>query len=303
MKLTQSSVVFDEYNHTYTTADGKELGGVTSLLARQLFTDKYDCIPKSVLDRAAEYGTKVHNTLEVFDTLGVGDDPICDIYKGLVDGMEHVDSEYLVTDGEHIASKIDKVFTIDGESAILADIKTTSKLDEDYVSWQLSIYSYLFRLMNPEIKVIRLLAIWLPKPQYGYPAIVEVPAIDDAEVKALLDADTKGENYVPKCSLEPLTTKEYLPTIAPEFWNYVIDIETKIEELKEKQKEMRAKLLAAMAENDVKKIESDRIIVTRKLASTSERVDSKLLKEIYPDVYKEVIKTSTTSESLLIKIK
>lgn len=304
MKLNRNTgVTFTPNPHSYFTADGRELGGITPLLRRHGLSPDYDGIPQFILDNAAEYGTFVHSTLEVYDTLGVVGDPICEVYAELVKDFKHVDSEYLVTDGERVASKIDKVFTTDGESVILADVKTTRELHTESVGWQLSIYSYLFRLMNPDIKVAKLYAIWLPKAEKKRPALVEVPTIDDDEIKALLEADAKGEKFVPKNAVLPVVADENALAFAPEFWDFVIEVESKVEELKEAQKEMRSKLLSAMADNDVNKIESDRIIVTRKLASTSDRVDSKLLKEKYPEIYKEVIKTSTTSESILIKIK
>ena len=53
--LNKSQVVFSELDHTY-TLDGKSLSGVTSILNRQLFADKYSGISDEVLNKAAEYG-------------------------------------------------------------------------------------------------------------------------------------------------------------------------------------------------------------------------------------------------------
>mgnify|MGYP003319148010 CR=1 FL=1 len=47
-KLVKSGALFDSEHHTY-TLDGKQLSGITSLLDRQLFKDKYSGIPKEVL--------------------------------------------------------------------------------------------------------------------------------------------------------------------------------------------------------------------------------------------------------------
>ena len=54
------------------------------------------------------------------------------------EGFEVIDSEYLVTDGTHFASAIDKVIRRNGK-VCLGDVKTTYELDKDYISWQLSI--------------------------------------------------------------------------------------------------------------------------------------------------------------------
>ena len=52
-KLVKSGVVFDSEHHTY-TLDGKQLSGITSLLDRQLFKDKYSGIPEDTLRKAAK---------------------------------------------------------------------------------------------------------------------------------------------------------------------------------------------------------------------------------------------------------
>ncbi|MBQ7212427.1 MAG: PD-(D/E)XK nuclease family protein [Muribaculaceae bacterium] len=305
MKLSQSSVVFDEYNHTYTTADGKELGGVTSLLARQGLTPDYSSIPVGVLNRAAEYGTAVHSALEVFDTLGVEDEHLADIIKAhsnLTAGLTHVDSEYLVTDGEHIASKIDKVYTHDGKTATLVDVKTTSKLHEDSVSWQLSIYAYLFEKMNPGIKVSALYAEWLPKPQYGLPEMKLIERKPDETVTALLEADAKGESFLSQSS-DMAEYDSLLPDVPPEFWRNVISLENELARLQEVEAEIRKGLLATMAQHNVKKVETSDIVVTRKLAATSTRFDSKRFAEEHPELYNQYLTQTTSKETIQIKLR
>ena len=69
-------------------------------------------------------------------------------------------SEYIVTDFEHFASPIDKVVEINNE-VCLVDVKTTAALDYEYLSWQLSVYKYLFGLVNPDVKIGGLGAIWI----------------------------------------------------------------------------------------------------------------------------------------------
>ena len=102
-------VTFNEADHEYFTEDGRELSGVTPILSRQLFPDQYKGIDESILQKAAEYGTAIHSILELYDTLGVDDDPICEEYARLTAGLKHVYSEYLVSDNRRVASKIDKV--------------------------------------------------------------------------------------------------------------------------------------------------------------------------------------------------
>ena len=75
----------------------------------------------------------------------------------------------------------------------LCDIKTTYALDEDYCSWQLSIYAYLFEVQNPDLQVKGLRAIWL---KGSTAKVVDVDRISiPEEVKKLLDCEIKGEQY------------------------------------------------------------------------------------------------------------
>lgn len=187
IELSQSSVIFNEVDHTYNYL-GSFLSGVTSLLHRTLFADKYNGISAEVLAKAAAYGHNIHEQIELVDTLGVtSETPAVQAYLQMKQelNLTTLANEYLVSDEQYIASSIDIVF----DDLTLADVKTTSRLDMEYLSWQLSMYAYLFEMQNPGLKVPRLLAIWLPKPQYGKPNIVEVPRKSNDALKVLLAWD------------------------------------------------------------------------------------------------------------------
>lgn len=187
IELSQSAVIFNEVDHTYNYL-GSYLSGVTSLLHRTLFADKYNGISAEVLAKAAAYGHNIHEQIELVDTLGVtSETPAVQAYLQMKADLNltTLANEYLVSDEQYIASSIDIVF----DDLTLADVKTTSRLDMEYLSWQLSMYAYLFEMQNPGLKVPRLLAIWLPKPQYGKPNIVEVPRKSNDALKVLLAWD------------------------------------------------------------------------------------------------------------------
>ncbi len=187
IELKQSAVIFNEVDHTYNYL-GSFLSGVTSLLHRTLFADKYKGISAEVLAKAAAYGHNIHEQIELVDTLGVeSQTPAVQAYLQMKEDLNltTLANEYLVSDEQYIASSIDIVF----DDLTLADIKTTSRLDMEYLSWQLSMYAYLFEMQNPGLKVPRLLAIWLPKPQYGRPNIIEVPRKSNDALKVLIAWD------------------------------------------------------------------------------------------------------------------
>lgn len=190
--LKQSGVIFDELTHTYYYM-GETLSGITSLLHRTLFADKYNGIAPEVLAKAAEYGHNIHEQIELCDTLGVeSDNPSVQAYYKMKQDykLTTLVNEYLVSDEVAYASSIDIVF----DDYTLADIKTTSRLDMEYLSWQLSFYAYLFEMQNPTLKVPRLLAIWLPKPRYGKPMLVEVQRKSLDQLKEVLEMDKSNIN-------------------------------------------------------------------------------------------------------------
>ena len=65
IELTQSGVIFNEELHEY-WLDGKQLSGITEALRKQLHPDMYSSIPKRILEQAAEYGTSIHKSIELF---------------------------------------------------------------------------------------------------------------------------------------------------------------------------------------------------------------------------------------------
>lgn len=194
MNLRKSEVVFDEVNHKY-FLNGKELSGITKMLSKHVFAGKYRGIPEYILQRAAEMGKYIHRDCELAD---MGMDPETEegkVYLKLRDfnDLKIAECEYIVTDNEYFASPIDKVFQAGKNEVDLGDIKTTCELDKKYLSWQLSIYAFLFELQNPYITVRKLYGIWL-KGNKG--RLVEVNRIDPKVIRELLLCEIEGRTFV-----------------------------------------------------------------------------------------------------------
>lgn len=292
MELRQSNVIFNPVEHTY-TLNGKQLSGVTALLERQLGS-RYFGISDEVLQAAADYGSEVHAKIELYDSMGFDiEDEHYTAYRELIKSanLTRHCNEYLISDNKNVASSIDIVF----EDCSLADIKTTSKIDYEYVTWQLSIYAYLFELQNPEQKVNKLFVIWLPKPKYGTPKIVEVNRHSNEEVEAMLQADSVGECYL-------ATRTDNALIIAPDIVQQIIDIEQQAKKLEEVKNQIRESLLKLMSDSNVKQFKNDKLTLTRKLPGYTQRLDTTKLKTEYPDIYANCIKEVETKESILIKI-
>ena len=304
IKLNPSGVVFDEHRHLY-SLNGKPLKGITGMIGRQLFPDKYDGIPQSVLDKAAEYGSSVHSTIELCDSLGDHDnpDPLYQAYRSLLfnEGLEPIANEYIVTDFEHFASPID-VVALDKEGNIaIIDIKTTSKHDGEYVSWQGSVLKRLFCITNPHLadKVKSVYTVWLPKIMYGKPTLFKEWLRDDGDVSELLNAEVE-HRQVQLAVKEANNALSLTNDAIAEFAN----TERQLEEAKARSKELRDGLLLAMQENNVKSFKCDRFMLTRVIPSgePSYTLDTERLKKDHPEIWEEYKKEKKQSESLRIKL-
>ena len=311
--LVCSPVVFNEEHHTY-TLNGNSLSGVTPIIA-WLFPDTYQGIPQSVLSQAAAYGTEVHRACEVYDSLDIlpEEDYLKEVvyqYASVTKTLPEVAcSEYLVSDEYRIASCIDKVFVNDA----LADIKTTSKVHGLLVQLQLSIYAWLYEKQNPERKVPALYLIWLPKPQYGVPAvkqleripasiceyIVEVWAADGDRLSAM--AALTGCGVALEYDNTPRKVGE-IPENVQALVDELIVVKKQLDYFAQREKEIKNDLLVTMSNLNEDKWADDLIQITKKAAYLRESIDTKALKADNPEIYAKYKKETKISESLTYKV-
>lgn len=299
IELKDCGVVFEADPHRY-TLDGVELSGITGLLHRQLFSEKYKGISEEVMNKAAERGTRIHEECRAFDVLGVAASEEAEDYAFLkaLKGLETVGNEYTVTDFKTYASNIDVVLHEYGsadDAVALADIKTTSTFDAEYVSWQLSIYKYLFAIVNPGLTVTHLYGLWIPSKRYGKAQVIEVESKPVEEVVKLLDADAKGERYTP-----PVTV---LPSELTEVQQQLTDIMRTIKRMEDRSKTIKAGILHVMEEQGIRKWETDDF--TCSVVPGGERTvfDAKGFQKDHPGTYKEYEKKQKYNSSIRIKLK
>jgi hypothetical protein len=134
---------YDDTTHTY-LVNGVIVPSVTQVMQVK-FGNKYEGIRSDVLNRAAERGTAIHKAIENY----------C---KGMDDGSKEVHNfnflmNYykikpvknevpiiLMVDNQPvIAGRLDLVLQ-ENDTLSLADIKTTSQLDKEYLAYQLNLY-------------------------------------------------------------------------------------------------------------------------------------------------------------------
>ena len=295
IKLVDSQVAFNQEKHTY-SLNGIVLKGITGMIKSQLFPDMYKDIPQYILDKAAERGTMVHESIELFDACFEPKDttPELESYKRIKreNELTTLANEYIVTDKEHFASAIDLVLC-KGEDIILTDIKTTYTLDREYVRWQLSIYAYLFELQNPELKVSKLYALWLRDDKSEF---AEVKRVESDTIKNLLQCEIDGRKFN-----APANKADNMPSEIKQAEKAVYTLIQQIKELNARKTELSEGLLKLMQDNGVKTYKGDYITLSCKAASTREDIDKKKLKEEYPEAYAACIKITNIKESLQIR--
>lgn len=285
-----------EYTHVYVTPEGGFLPGVTGMIKKQLFPKKYGDVPAAVLAAAAARGSFVHHNCECLDK---GMTSACveamqymQMRKEL--GMEPVANEYCVS-LPTMASCIDCVWSKDGE-VYLADIKTTYELDEEYLSWQLSIYAYMFEKQNPGLYVKGLYGVWLYKGQHDKTKVVTITRKSDAEVEALIDAEVSGRQYIaaPTSSHGQIVN----PSLVEDFYNTY----KMVEDMNERMELFKQNLKAKFEELGLKSYDFGKFKISYTPASESEVFDSAKFKKENPDIAKQYMKTQKRSASMRVTL-
>ena len=304
IELAQSGVLFNEELHEY-WLDGKQLSGITEALRKQLHPDMYSSIPKRILEQAAQYGTSVHKSIELFqkEWINNGSVEVQDFIQICKDNsLIHESSEYTVSDGKNWASNIDQVFRVSDDTFSLADIKTYSKMTAEKLElarYQLSCYAYFFEMQNKKAKVDRLYIIHLRnKTKSGRVEhignLIPIERIPADICKELLDCELRGEQFKN-------------PFAVPEEIAFQISRVKELIEMKNEAEEelaaIKANILTSMEFLDVKTWVLNNVRLTRKLPSTRTSLNLAMLKTDHPEIdYGLYERVSNVSGSLAIAI-
>lgn len=176
---------FLEEPHIY-LVDGVITPSVSEIL-HFIFPDKYKGVDKKILNKKAEYGTTIHESIEMYEAnikvmrieeafyvttqakeLTYIQEASLRQYLKLKDRyeIEVLEQEMMIQFEKKYAGRFDMIANVKGYLS-LCDIKTTAELDEEYLSWQLSYYELA---MGKTFE--KLYAIWLPKKSLGQ--VVEI---------------------------------------------------------------------------------------------------------------------------------
>lgn len=193
---------FFEFNHTYwlgytsdlTKEDSvfykvRQLTSVTTLMKKHKLIQDYGRIPEYILRRKAKFGTLIHKELErwaKYNEIGFSDELQLFINFSKINDIKPLQSEYIVYN-DVVAGTVDVECMINGFQC-KADYKTTTTYDEEYLSWQLSIYNYLDNHKDEKLICFHFHNNTLD--------MYEVPVKNDEEIEALFEAERKEKKDV-----------------------------------------------------------------------------------------------------------
>ena len=191
-------ITFLEEPHIY-LVDGVITPSVSEIL-HFLFPNKYKGVDKKILNKKAEYGTTIHESIEMYET-NIKTMKLDEAFgvvvqaKGLnyiqeaslrqyvklknENHIEVIEQEQMIHYKDKYAGRFDMIAQVENNLS-LCDIKTTAELDIEYLSWQLSLYEFAYGK-----KFNRLYAIWLPKKELG--KLVEIKRKKESEILKLIE--------------------------------------------------------------------------------------------------------------------
>lgn len=178
-------IEFISESHTY-LYQGVIVPSVTSILSSTIFRKMYEGVPKYILNNKAQFGTNVHRAIETDDSSHLNQVEMIS-YQQWLKLKERYEiapkkQEILVHYEDLYCGTLDMIAVVNDE-LIINDIKTTAKLDEDYLSWQLSFYKYAYEQMFNE-NLVKGYVTWLPKKELGQ--FIEIPFKTKDEVLSLV---------------------------------------------------------------------------------------------------------------------
>lgn len=310
---------FNEATHTYTN-DGTKLISVTQLMKKHGLSPNYDNVNPEVLNRKAKYGTLIHKEIEEYikeGKFGFTDEVMEFIKYAKENQMEAIKSETMVCN-DIVAGTIDLLYM--ENVSYIADIKTTYTLHIEAVSWQLSIYLYLY-LGYREDGTFEAPSENEYNEVYGKAFhfnkehklnVVHIPLKPFKEIEKLMDCERKGIVY--KYDIETVDNElSQIQTLE----QVIHTLNQQVEEAKKKQEEFKSKLIEKLKEEKLTTYENNGIKITlvqpKKEVSTidTEKMDKEIVKT-YEEAKKKydaeakkytTVTTKNSKEYLKITIK
>lgn len=292
---------FNKEQHLYTLND-KPLISVTQLMQKLGLAPDYSRVNPDLLKKTAQYGTIVHEEIEhyiKYREIGITielQEFIKYISKNKVEVLE---SEYMVHN-DIVAGTIDLILSKNNKP-IIADIKTTTQVHYDAVSWQLSIYLYLMLEMRANhgkwVKYDEFTGQCLHFTRDKELEVIEIPLKPETTVKELIDSVRANSDY----QIKPFS--DYQLSEIEEAQTKLIQLEELRKALNEEMDGIKEELRCQMEKIGIKEWENDAMKITLVKESVRTSLDTKAIKEEHPRIYKKYLKETKVKSSVKITLR
>lgn len=284
-----ATIEFDKEKHQY-LVDGRVVPSATQIINKVLGCS-FD--PNSIYVRQAQdKGTLIHGAIEKFVKNNEEPDfPMSefDNFVKMSNENKHVwnMSEQIIynkINGYEYAGTLD---LYDATTSTLADIKTGSTILGKKWQIQLSLYTYaLIDMLG--LKVDKLVVLYVHNQEYKY---IELELLSREFIADILDQyylDKPKEEVSLKC----------LDKVAVAKLQAGLDA---IERLEEEIKVYKEKILVEMEQRNITQIKCGSRSISYIMPTQRETVDTKKIKECYPEVYADCKKVCNIKSSIRIK--
>jgi hypothetical protein len=306
-------IELEEKGHIYSVNGDIASISVTELLRKHGLAPDYSGVSKAKLRESATRGKEVHKDLE--NVLNVAKyEPTTAQGKHFKEWVaENLDcgvGEQMLAyerDGMIIAGTADVMGIAKDGTLIIGDHKNTASFHKEYVSWQVSVLDYFARKLGDE-KVNGKALKWKGaktfycfhyEPKSGDMTVEVLDKVDDGEIEKLLDCEYNNTTY----ERTSLTIDKDFENRYLEAERNFIALEEQAKEAQVKRDELRAELLTLFEQQGIKSWDNGKVLVTYIPQTDRLSVDSKKLKESYPQVYSECQKLTKVKSQIRVTIR
>lgn len=291
--IEKLKIRFVEETHKYYVAD-KEIPSVTTIISKVLGNP----FAKETIymRQARDKGTMIHKVISDFIVDGKVPEFIFPEFDNFLELSKKHDivwdlSEQIIynnIDNMEYAGTLD-LFSVKDEE--ISDVKTGST--KQLRKWQIQLSLYAWALIDKfGLKVTKGSILWLHDEKAEY---ISVEILSKEQIIEVLKAYyEKRDDYT---KIEEVALKTLNPTAIEEF-NATLDT---IQMLEEKIKGTKEKIKTEMEQRGLNQIRLGNRVISYVAPTTRESVDSKKLKEEYPEVWDKCKKVSKVNASIRIK--
>ena len=311
-------IEFDSKKHVYSVNGDYAHISITQLLRKHHLAPDFSGVSADVLDNASKRGTLIHKDLE--NIIVDRNDKLNEYQPFTKEGenfAKYYDQFIWKANAEQMLGYKYKSMWICGTADVIgisklndgtpfiADHKTTSTINREYVSWQTSILLYMVKHLNEQVngKTIQLDGdvdlFCYHYSKDGELTVIKLKRVPDSEIERLFEAEYQGEIYEPQ-------TLALDDELTGNLNNLLVAIDTaeeRLKKMKEQADKYKALIREKMEETGVKSFECDQFKITYIYPQDKMVVDSAKLKKEYPQVWEQCQKVSKVKAQVKITIK